>query len=329
MRRREFLSLLGGAVAATPGAVRAQRIDKVRRIGILMPFAQNNPEAQKRVATFLQELEQLGWTVGRNLQIEYRWSTGDQNFSRIAATELVALSPDAILATATPAVAALQQATRTVPIIFAMVADPVSAGFVASLAKPGGNITGFTNIEYGIGSKWLELLKEIAPHVKRVGVIRDPTVTASIGQIGAIQSVAPSYGVELTPLGGRNAKDVEDTITEFSRRLDCGLISVAIPLTANHRGLIISLAARHRLPATYPFSFFVADGGLISYGPDSIDPYQRAAYYVDRIFRGEKAADLPVQVPTKYELAINLKTAKALGLTVPITLLTRADKVIE
>jgi putative ABC transport system substrate-binding protein len=294
-----------------------------------MPFAENNAEARKRVASFLQELEQLGWSVGRNLQVDYRWGTGDANFSRTAATELVALSPDAILATATPAVAALQQATHTVPIIFAMVADPVSAGFVASLAKPGGNITGFTNIEYGIGSKWLELLKEIAPHVKRVGVIRDPTVTASIGQFGAIQSVAPSFGVELTPLGGRNAKDVEDTITEFSLRSNCGLISLAIPLTANHRGLIISLASRHSLPTIYPFSFFVADGGLLSYGPDSIDPYRRAARYVARVLRGEKTADLPVQAPNKFELAINLKTAKTLQLTVPPSLLARADKVVE
>ena len=224
----------------------------------------------------------------------------------------------------------MQLATRTVPIVFVNVADAVSAGFVASLAKPSGNITGFTNIEYSIGAKWLELLKEIAPGVTRVGVIRDPAATSSIGQFGAIQSVAPSFGVELSALGGRDASEIEHSVTEFARGSNCGLISVAIPLTVNNRNLIISLAARHRLPATYPFRFIAADGGLISYGPDnSIDPYRRAAGYVDRILKGEKPADLPVQAPTKYELVINLKTAKALGLTVPQTLLARADEVIE
>ncbi|MGA8972779.1 MAG: ABC transporter substrate-binding protein [Pseudolabrys sp.] len=269
-------------------------------------------------------------TVGGNLQIEYRWDAGDPNSSQKAAAELAALSPDVILATGSPVVAALQLATRTVPIVFVNVADAVSAGFVASLAKPSGNITGFTNIEYSIGAKWLELLKEIAPGVTRVGVIRDPAATSSIGQFGAIQSVAPSFGVELSALGGRDASEIEHSVTEFARGSDCGLISVAIPLTVNNRNLIISLAARHRLPATYPFRFIAADGGLISYGPDnSIDPYRRAASYVDRILKGEKPADLPVQAPTKYELVINLKTAKALGLTVPQTLLARADEVIE
>jgi putative ABC transport system substrate-binding protein len=225
--------------------------------------------------------------------------------------------------------AALQQATPTVPIVFAQVADPVSAGFVASLARPGGNVTGFTNIEYGIGAKWLELLKEIAPHVTRVGVIRDPTSTASIGVIGAIQSVARSFGVELSPLGGRDARELGNTVTEFARGSNCGLITIPVPMTVDNRGLIISLAARHRLPATYPLRFFVADGGLVSYGPDTINPYRQAAGYVDRILKGEKPADMPVQAPTKYELVINLKAAKALGLTVPPTLLARADKVIE
>jgi putative ABC transport system substrate-binding protein len=327
MRRREFLALVGGA-AAWPLAAHAQQTP--RRIGVLMPFAMDNPEARARLATFLRELEQLGWTVGGNLQIEYRWDAADANSSQKAAKELVALSPDVILSSATPALAALQQATKTVPIVFTTVGDPVTAGFVASLAKPGGNITGFTNIEYGIGAKWIELLKEIAPRVTRVGVIRDPTVTASIGQFVAIQSVARSFGMELSPLGGRDASDIEQTVTEFASGSNCGLITTAVPLTSNNRNVIISLAARHRLPSVYPFRFFATDGGLISYGPDNtIDPYRRAAGYVDRILKGEKPADLPVQAPTKYELVINLRTAKALGLAIPPSVLARADEIIE
>jgi len=301
----------------------------MRRVSVLMPLAEDNPEARTRVGTFIQELQQLGWVVGRNLQLEFRWGAGDTHLSSKAAVELVASAPDVILATASPATAALQSATRSVPIVFTMVADPVSAGFVASLARPNGNITGFTNIEYAIGAKWLELLKEVAPHVTRVGVIRDPTVSASIGQLGAIQSVAPSLGLELRSLGGRDANDIERTVTEFAAELNSGLISLAIPLTANHRSLIITLAARHRLPAIYPFRFFIPEGGLISYGPNSIDPYQRAAGYVDRILKGEKPADLPVQAPTKYELAINLSTAKTLGMIVPPSVIARADEVIE
>ena len=333
MRRRELITLLGGvavAPALAPLAVRAQQSERMRRLGILMPFAKDNPETKARIAAFLQELQQLGWIVGDNLQVEYRWDAADASSSQKAAVELMTLSPDVVLSTGTPALAALQQATRTVPIIFTTVADPVSAGFVASLAKPGGNITGFTNIEYNIGAKWLELLKEIAPRVTRVGVIRDPTVTASIGQFGAIQSVARSFGVELSPLGGRDAGDIERTVTEFARGSDCGLITAAVPLSANNRNVIIALAARHRLPAIYPFRFFATDGGLISYGPEStIDPYRRAAGYVDRVLKGEKPADLPVQAPTKYELVINLKTAKALGLTIPPSVLARADELIE
>ena len=293
-----------------------------------MPLAEDNPEARTRVGTFTQELQQLGWVVGRNLQLEVRWGAGDTHLDSKAAAELVASGPDVILVTASPATAALQSATRSVPIVFTMVADPVSAGFVASLARPNGNITGFTNIEYAIGAKWLELLKEVAPHVTRVGVIRDPTVSASIGQFGAIQSVAPSLGLELRPLGGRDANDIERTVTEFAT-VNSGVISLAIPLTANHRSLIITLAARHRLPAIYPFRFFIPEGGLISYGPNSIDPYRRAAGYVDRILKGEKPADLPVQAPTEYELAINLKTAKTLGMIVPPAVLARANEVIE
>jgi putative tryptophan/tyrosine transport system substrate-binding protein len=325
MRRREFITLVGGAVAM-PLVARAQQSGRTQRVGVLMPFAKDNPEGQARVEAFLQELQRLGWTNGRNVQIDYRWETSDL---QRAAMELVALSPDVILVSTTQAVIPMQQATRTVPIVFTQVADPVSAGFVASLAKPGGNTTGFTNIDYDIGAKWLELLKEIAPVVKRVGVIRDPTVTSSIGQFAAIQSASRSFGVEVSPLGGRDAGDIERTVTDFARGSNCGLISVATPLTVNNRNLIISLAARHRLPATYPFRFFVAVGGLICYGPDPIDPHRQAAGYVDRILRGEKPADLPVQGATKFELVINLKTAKALGLTVPPSLISRANEVIE
>jgi len=327
MRRREFIGLLG-STAAWPITARAQ-LDRMRRVGVLMPYSKENPQAQARIAAFLQELQRLGWTTDHNLQIEYRWDTGEPNSNQKAAMELVALSPDVILATATPVMVALQQATHTVPIVFVQVADPVSAGFITSLAKPGGNATGFTNIEYEIGAKWLELLKEIAPQLTRVGVIRDPFVTASIGQYGAIQSVARSFGVELSPLGGQDASAIERTVTEFAQGSNCGLIVLAVPLTINNHDLIISLAARHRLPTTYPYRYFVTDGGLVSFGPDTIDPYRHAAGYVDRILKGEKPADLPVQGPTKYELAINLKTAKALDLTVANSLLSRATELIE
>lgn len=325
VKRREFISLIGGAAAAMPLVARAQQNGQTRRIGVLMPFPKDNSEGQARIAAFLQELQNLGWIDGRNLRVEQRWETGDL---RKAATELTRIS-EVILASTTPAMAALQQATQTVPIVFVQVADPVSAGFVASMAKPGGNVTGFTNIEYGIGAKWLQLLKEIAPHVSRVGVIRDPAVTASIGQFGAIQSVAGSFGVELSALGGRDAKELENVIAEFARRPNSGLIVVAVPLTVNNSGLLISLAARHRLPATYPFRFFVVNGGLVSYGPDTIDPYRRAAGYIDRILKGEKPADMPIQAPTKYALVVNLKTAKSLSLAVPASLLSRADEIIE
>jgi putative ABC transport system substrate-binding protein len=295
-----------------------------------MPYPnQDNPEVQARLKVFLQELRHLGWSTDRNLQVEYRWTSGDTGSSQKAAMEMAALPLDVILATSTPSVVALQQATSTLPIVFVMVADPVAAGFVASLAKPGGNMTGFPIFEYGIGTKWLELLKEIAPRITRVGVVRDPTVPSNVGQFAAIQSVAPSFGVELTPLGGRNGKDVERTVTEFARGSNCGLICAAAPLTVNNRDLIISLAARYRMPAAYPLRLFVADGGLISYGADPINFYRQAAGYVDRILKGEKPAEMPVQAATKYELAVNLKTAKALGLTVPASLLGRADDVIE
>jgi putative ABC transport system substrate-binding protein len=325
MRRREFITLVGGSVA-WPLAARAQQTGQMRRLGMLLPFAKDNSEGQARIAAFLQALQKLGWTEGRNLEIEYRWGTGDL---QKAATELVALSPDVIFANSTPAVAALQQATRSVPIVFAQVTDPVSGGFIASLAKPGGNITGFTNLDYGMAAKWVELLKEIAPFVTHVGVIRDPTLTSNTGPLAAIQSAARTLGLEVSPLGGRNARDIERTVTEFAARSNRGLIASATPLTANNRELIISLAARHRLPAVYPFRFFVTDGGLISYGADSIDQTRQAAGYVDRILKGEKPADLPVQGATKFELVINLRTAEALGLTVPPSLLSRADEIIE
>jgi putative ABC transport system substrate-binding protein len=326
MRRRHFITLLGSAAVAWPLAARAQQSAQMRRIGVLMPLARDNPETQARIAAFVQGLQKLGWTEGRNLQIEYRWGTGDL---QKAAAELVALSPDVIFASNTPAVAALQQATRSVPIVFANVADPVSGGFVASLAKPGGNITGFNVYDYSMGGKWVELLKEIAPYVTHVGVIRDPTTTVSIGQLGVIQSVARTLGLEVSPLGGRDAKDIERTVTEFAGGSNRGLIATGGPLSINNRDLIISLAARHRLPTVYSYRFYVAEGGLISYGADQIDQNRQAAGYVDRILKGEKPADLPVQSATKFELVINLKTAKTLGLTVPPSLLSRADEIIE
>jgi len=279
MRRREFITLVG-AGALWPLALHAQQSEQMRRIGVLMPFAKDNPDGQARITGFLQGLQKLGWTEGRNLQIEYRWGSGDL---QKAAAELVALSPDVIFADGTPAVAALQQATRSVPIVFAFVADPVSGGFVASLAKPGGNITGFTPFDYGMGAKWVELLREIAPYVTHVGVIRDPTVTVSIGQLGVIQSVARTFGLEVSPLGGRDARDIERTVTEFAGGSNRGLITAGSSLMSNNRDLIISLAARHRLPAVYPFRFFAVAGGLISYGPDTVDPSRQAAGYVDRI----------------------------------------------
>jgi putative ABC transport system substrate-binding protein len=326
MRRRDFITLVGGAAVAWPFAARAQQSGQMRRIGVLMPFARDDPEGQARVTAFVQGLQKLGWTEGRNLQIEYRWGTDEL---QKAAAELVALSPDLILASSTPAVAALQQATRSVPIVFAGVGDPVSGGLVASLAKPGGNITGFAFFDYDMGAKWVELLKEITPDVTRVGVIRDPTNTVSIGQLAAVQTAARSFGLEVSPLGGRDARDIEQTVTEFAGGSNRGLITAGSPLANSNRDLIISLAVRHRLPAVYPYRFFVTDGGLISYGPDSIDPSRQAAGYVDRILKGEKPADLPVQNATKYELVINLKAAKAIGLTVPPSLLSRADEIIE
>jgi ABC-type uncharacterized transport system substrate-binding protein len=326
MIRREFISLLGGAAVAWPLAARTQQGERPRRIGVLMNLAADDPQGQARIAAFVQGLAQLGWTEGRNVRIDYRWGPGDAERYRRYAAELVRLAPDIILASASPTVAAFQQTNRTVPIVFASVIDPVGAGFVASLARPGGNSTGFITFEYALAAKWLELLKEIAPGVTRAAVLRDPATAAGIGQFAAIQGAA-SLGVELSPIAVHDAGEIERTVAAFARGSNGGLIVVAG--ASGHRELIIMLAARHRLPAVYPFRFDATNGGLISYGPDIVDQYRRAAAYVDRILKGEKPADLPVQAPTKYELVLNLKTAKALGLEVPPTLLARADEVIE
>jgi putative tryptophan/tyrosine transport system substrate-binding protein len=329
MRRREFISLLGGAAAARPLAALAQQPDRVRRIGVLMILAADDPEGHARLAAFTQGLQGLGWTVGHNVQIDYRWGAGDADRTHKYAAELVALAPDAVLASGTSTVAPLQRVTRTVPIVFANVADPVGAGFVDSLARPGGNATGFMNFEFGMSGKWLELLKQIAPRVTQAAVIRDSTQGSGTIQFGAIQAVAPSLGVDVRPIDARNIDEIERGITAFARESNGGLIVTGSALAVVHRDLIITLAARHRLPAVYSFRYDVISGGLVSYGPDTIDPYRRAAGYVDRILKGEKPADLPVQAPIKYELVINLKTARALGLDVPAQLLARADEVIE
>jgi putative tryptophan/tyrosine transport system substrate-binding protein len=328
MRRRKFITLLGGA-AAWPLAARAQQDVRMRRIGALMNLAADDPESQRRMTAFVQGLQQLGWTDGRNVRIETRWGAADVDRFHSYAAELVALAPDVILASGHPSVVALQQATRSVPIVFLQVVDPVGAGFVASLARPGGNATGFTVFEYSISGKWLELLKEVAPSVTRAAILRDAAITAGTGQFAAIQAVAPSFGIEVSPIGVRDAGEIERAIGAFARSSNGGLIVTASALAAVHRDLIVTLAARHKMPAVYSFRYFATVGGLISYGPDSMDPYRRAAGYVDRILKGENPADLPVQAPVKYELAVNLKTAKALGLEVPATLLARADEVIE
>jgi putative ABC transport system substrate-binding protein len=309
---------------------RAQQGERMRRIGALSGgTAADDPEAHARSAAFLQELAQRGWTDGRNVRIDYRWGLGNINNIRKYAAELVALAPDVILASGTTTIAPLLQATRTAPIVFVNVADPVGAGFVDSLARPGGNATGFMQFEYDLSGKWLELLKQIAPGVTRAAVLRDPAITAGIGQFAVIQSVARSVGVEVSPINVRDAGEIERGVLAFARSPNDGLVITASALTVVHRDLIVALAARLRLPAVYPRRLYVGNGGLISYGPEIIDQYRRAAGYVDRILKGEKPADLPVQAPTKYELVINLKTAKALGLEVPPGVLVRADEVIE
>jgi putative tryptophan/tyrosine transport system substrate-binding protein len=329
VRRREFTILLGGA-AAWPVVTRAQQPDRMHLIGVLSGGADtDDPRSRPNVAAFQQALQQLGWTDGRNAKIEYRWPAGDANKVRKYAEELVALAPDVILAISAPSLASLLQATRTVPIVFTGVQDPVGAGYVDSLSRPGGNATGFVLFDYSFGTKWLEMLKEIAPDVKRVAVLRDPAISSGTGQWGAIQSAAPSLGVEVSPVNVRDALEIERGVAGFARSGNGGLIVTGSPLSLIHRELIITLAARHKLPTVYFLRPFVTGGGLISYGPDTVDAARRAAGYVDRILKGEKPADLPVQAPTKYELVINLKTAKALGLEVPHSLLARADEVIE
>jgi len=328
--RRQFIGAFGGAAVAWPLTARAQQPERMRRIGVLWTLAADDPEGQARLAAFLQGLQELGWTDGRNVRIDYRWAATEADRSRTFAAELVALAPDVILASTSLSMASLLQTTRTVPIVFAIVIDPVGAGYVASLAHPGGNATGFTAFEYSLSGKWLELFKEIAPNLTRIAILRDPALAIGIGQFAAIQALAPSsLGVELTPIDVRDAGEIERAVAAFARGPNGGLIVTASSGATIHRELIIMLAARHRLPAVYPFRYFVTSGGLISYGPDLNDLFRRAAGYVDRILKGEKAADLPVQAPTKYELAINLKTAKPLGLTVPPSLLARADEVIE
>jgi putative tryptophan/tyrosine transport system substrate-binding protein len=329
MKRRDFITLLGGAAVAWPLAGRAQQGQRTRRIGVLTNLAADDPVGQVRNTAFAQALAQLGWTVGQNLRIEHRWAAGDAERIRRYAAELVALAPDVMLATGAAGVAPMLHATRTVPIVFVLAPDPVGAGFVESLARPGGNATGFMDWEYGMAVKWPELLKQIAPSVTRVAVLRDAAVTAGVGLWGAIQAVAPSLGVEVSPVNVRDADEIERAVADFARSPDGGLIITGSALAVVHRHLIITLAAKHQLPAVYFQRTFVADGGLISYGADVLDQYRRAAGYVDRILKGEKPADLPVQAPTKYELVINLKTAKALGLEMPATVLARADEVIE
>jgi putative ABC transport system substrate-binding protein len=327
MKRRDFIAGVA-ATAAVPLTARAQQPDRMRRIGILLPATADDAEYQARLAAFLQGLALLGWSIGHNVRIDTRWATTDAAEIRRHAAELAALAPDVILAQAATTVGPLLQATRTVPIVFPGIVDPVGAGFVDSLARPGGTVTGFMNYEYSLAGKWLELLKEIGPGVTRVAVLRDPATPSGPGQFAAIQAVAPSLRVEVNPVNVRDAGEIERAVAAFAAP-NGGLIVVATPLASRHRDLIVTLAARHQLPAVYSERFFVAAGGLFSYGPDFVDQYRRAAGYVDRILKGEKPADLPVQAPNKYEMVINLKTAKALGLTVPPALLARADEVIE
>ena len=328
MKRREFITLLGGAAAGWPVAARAEQ-SGIRRIGVLVNLAADNSEVQARIGAFLQELQEFGWSIGRNVRIEYRWASNQNDLSRYAA-ELLALAPDVVLANANPSMDALRKLNRATPIVFVAVTDPVGSGFVQSLAQPGGNATGFTTAEFGMSGKWLELLKEIAPTIKRVAVLQDPTSgSSSIAQFAAIQAVAPSLGVDLLSLTLQDDRQINEGVTAFARSPNMGLIATRTAAAISHRDLIVELALRLRLPAVYPLRLFVTAGGLSAYGPDIINEYRQAASYVHRILRGEKPADLPVQAPTKYETVINLKTAKALGLDVPATVLARADEVIE
>jgi putative ABC transport system substrate-binding protein len=329
VKRRKLITLLGGAAAALPFTARAQQGERVRRVGILMQTTADEAESQARVAAFLQGLQEAGWSVGRNLRIDYRWAAGDRAQLRRHAAELVALGPDVVLAGVGGTAQEVQLASRTVPIVFAQAIDPVGVGIVESLARPGTNATGFAQFEYSLSGKWLELLREVAPGMMRTAVVRDPRAYAGIGQWAVIQAAASPLGVEVRPVDLRDSGEIARRMTAFARDTNGGVIVTVSTLATIHRDLIVKLAARHRLPAVYPYRFYVAAGGLLSYGPDLISPYRRAAGYVDRILKGEKPADLPVQAPTRYELVVNLKTAKALGLEVPPTLLARADEVIE
>jgi len=329
MKRREFITLLGGA-AAWPLAARAQQGERMRRIAVLLGGSdRDDPRSQRNMAAFLKGLQQSGWTDGRNVRIDYRWPAGDAEKARKYAAELVALAPDVILAVSSVSLAPLLQATRTVPVVFVGIVDPVGSGFINSLSRPGGNATGFMVFDYDLSAKWLELLKEIAPGVARAAILRDSAIPTGIGQFAVIQSVSRSVGVEVSPLNLRDAGEIEPALTAFARLGNSGLIVTASPSSVVHRELIVALAARHKLPAVYWERFFVTAGGLLSYGPDQADQYRGAAGYANRILKGEKPADLPVQAPTKYELVINLNTAKALGLDMPGSVLARADEVIE
>ena len=328
MRRRDFISLVGGTLA-WPLTARAQQREKMRRIGVLLNNAADDPESQRRMTALVQGLQQLGWTDGRNLRIEARWGAGDAERLRKNAAELVALAPDVVVAEGSASLGPLLQLTRAIPVVFTIVPDPVGAGFVDSLSRPGGNATGFSQFEFGLSGKWLELLKEIAPNVTRAAVLREAGLTAGVAQFAALQAVAPSLAVELVPLNVRDGAQIERSVAAFARSATDGMIVTSSPLAAVHRKLIIALAARYKLPTVYAVGYMVAAGGLLSYGPDFVDQYRGAASYVDRILKGEKPANLPVQEPSRYELAVNLKTAKELGIEVPPTLLARADEVIE
>jgi len=329
MRRREFLALVGGAAVAWPGAAHTQQPDRMRRIGLLMGQASNDPEAQLWFLAFRQKLAELGWREGANIRVEVQWASADPKRMRVFASELVRLAPDVMVANTPPVLAVLRQETRSIPIVFMQVADPVGAGFVESLARPGGNITGFSNFEFAIGEKWLQTLKQIAPPVVRIAVVLMPEHVTNAGHLRAVEGAAPSLGVQISSASVRDATEIERAIAAVAREPNGGLIVLPNPVTNSNRELIVALAVRHRLPTIYPFRPFVVSGGLMSYGPDQAEMFRGAASYVDRILKGAKPADLPVQMPTKYELVINLKTAKTLGLTVPPTLLARADELIE